>query len=211
MVGSSSGSRVPTFSGDAAAFPNWSIRMKRHLCSEGLSNLVEEGYKKPQPAEILGAAAMKELKLDMVNDAKALSLIRSALSPNIVLRISSATSAKEAWDTIHTMFQNKTTIFPNRVESLLPWTNLQATVRCSGKIHKMHFYGQRKQKGFGAGWRQFLDHHNLVEGDALVFEVLESNDSKLDLNVHILRSALPPDLEEEVKRRRAESKVIIKN
>ncbi|KAL0379970.1 UNVERIFIED_CONTAM: hypothetical protein Sangu_0061300, partial [Sesamum angustifolium] len=110
MVGSSSGSRVPTFSGDAAAFPNWSIRMKRHLCSEGLSNLVEEGYKKPQPAEILGAAAMKELKLDMVNDAKALSLIRSALSPNIVLRISSATSAKEAWDTIHTMFQNKTTV-----------------------------------------------------------------------------------------------------
>ncbi|XP_011086603.1 B3 domain-containing protein REM16 [Sesamum indicum] len=246
-MGSSSGSRVPTFSGEAAAFPNWSIRMKKHLFSEGLLNLVEEGYKKPEPAEILAAAQMKELKQDMVNDAKALSLIRSSLSPNIVLRISSATSAKDAWDTIHTMFHNKTTenevgsgsedkvtylsgdkpffdmflmrstmkplcqmIFPNRVESLLPSTNLQATVRCSGKIHKIHFYGQRKQKGFGSGWRQFLDHHNLVEGDAVVFEVIESNDSNLDLNLHILRSALPPELEEEIKRRRAESKVIIK-
>ncbi|KAL0464341.1 UNVERIFIED_CONTAM: protein NLP7 [Sesamum latifolium] len=249
QVGSSSGSRAPTFSGDAAAFPNWSIKMKRLLFSEGLLNLVEEGYKKPQPAEILGPAEMKELKQDMVNDAKALSLIRSSLSPNIVLRISSATTAKEAWDTIQTMFQNKTIvkevgsgsedkvtclsgdkpffdmflmrsavkplcqmIFPNRVESLLPSTNLQATVRCSGKIHTMHFYGQRKQKGFGAGWRQFLDHHHLVEGDALVFEVIESNDSELDLNVHILRSALPPQLQQEIKRRtvNVESKVIIK-
>ncbi|KAL0429357.1 UNVERIFIED_CONTAM: hypothetical protein Sradi_0561700 [Sesamum radiatum] len=245
QVGSSSGARVPTFSGEAAAFPNWSMKMKRVLLSEGLLHLVEEGYKKPQPGQILGVAEMKELKHDMVNDAKALSLIRSSISPNIILRISSATTAKEAWDTIHTMFQNKTTvkevgsgsedkvtclsggkpffdmflmrtavkplcqmIFPNRVESWLPSTNIQATVRCSGTIHRMHFYGRRKQKGFGAGWRQFLDHHNLVEGDALVFEVMKSNDSELDLIVHILRSALPPELEEEMKRRTLASKVI---
>ncbi|KAK4414371.1 hypothetical protein Salat_2850100 [Sesamum alatum] len=252
MVGSSSGPHVPMFSGEAAVFPNWSKKMKKHLYSEGLLNLVEEGYRTPEPAEIWGVSEMKELKQDMVNDAKALSLIRSYLSPNIVLGISSAKTAKEAWDTIRTMFDTKTSvnedgrsknpldsgedeipclsgdkpffdmflmssavkppcqmIFPSEVEWMLPSTNLEATVRCSGKIHKMYFYGQSKQKGFGGGWKQFLDEHNLVEGDALVFQVMESNHSKLNLKAHILRSALPPELEQEIQRRKLESKVII--
>lgn len=92
---------------------------------------------------------------------------------------------------------------------MLPSTNVVANVRFFGKIYEIYFYGTRKQKSFGAGWRQLVDEHNLMEGDFLVFEVMESTDTKLELNLQILRSTIPPELEEEISRRGIKPKPII--
>ncbi|KAI3444902.1 hypothetical protein Pfo_001567 [Paulownia fortunei] len=298
MVGSSSKFSVPTFSGQG--FPGWSKKMKKLLISEGLWHSVEEGYKKPEPTERISTKEMQELRQDMVNDAKALSLIHQSLSPAIFMRIVDGKTAKEAWDTLHTMFQAETkkneplhvskyepstdpmkepldvsedgsaseTIrssdtmnessyesedesstelvkssdesdigqddgvmplsgdkpffdivlmksavkplchmnFPSRLDSILPSTNVLANVRFLGKIYEIYFYGKRKQKSFGSGWRQLVDEHDLQEGDFLVFEVMKSDDSKLEINLQMLRSTLPPELEKEIRKREVKSK-----
>ncbi|KAK6162780.1 hypothetical protein DH2020_002621 [Rehmannia glutinosa] len=48
--------------------------------------------------------------------------------------------------------------------------------------------------------------HNLLEGDFLVFEIMEMDDSKLEVNLQVLRNIIPPELEEEIKKREAKSK-----
>lgn len=109
MSGSSSkSSPIHTFSGEG--YSDWSKKMKKHLISEGLWLSVEEGCKKPNQTEGLSATEMEELKQEMVNDAKALSLIHQSLSPTIFMRIFGATTAKEAWDTLHSMFQADTKV-----------------------------------------------------------------------------------------------------
>ncbi|KAG8391364.1 hypothetical protein BUALT_Bualt01G0180100 [Buddleja alternifolia] len=272
MVGSSSDFPMPILFGEN--FRDWSKKMKGYLISEGLWHLVEEGYENRNPAEILTTEHMQELRQERVSDAKALSLIHHFLSPNIFTRVFYAKTAKEAWETLQTIFKmneqqcvsedrlhiermnehkyisehgpfiepmrnfgtfdlegDEVTLsgdkpffdvilmksavrplchlnFPVRVNSMLPSINLLANLRCLGKTYEVFFYGQRKQKGFGAGWRQFVDEYDLDEDDAIVFEVMECNDSKLELKVQILRCTLPPELEEKIRKRKAETKVI---
>ncbi|KAK6162777.1 hypothetical protein DH2020_002618 [Rehmannia glutinosa] len=74
------------------------------------------------------------------------------------------------------------------------------------KLLKIYFNGERKQKTFGSGWRQLVCEHNLLEGDFLVFEIMEMDDSKLEVNLQVLRNIIPPELEEEIKKREAKSK-----
>lgn len=76
---------------------------------------------------------------------------------------------------------------PHRVGVLLPSSNIMATFICNGKTYKVKFFGQRKIKMFGSGWRQFVEEHNLFEGDRLKFKVKERSDQKLELNVNILK------------------------
>ncbi|KAK6162778.1 hypothetical protein DH2020_002619 [Rehmannia glutinosa] len=241
MAGSSSKFTLETLSGQA--YPIWSRKIKRQLISEGLWHLVEKGYKKPKQGEMLNDSDMHLLKQNKMNDTTALSLIHKSLSPNIFMMIIDATTAKEAWDNLHTIFRaakisDKSDIreddgvmplsgdkpffdmcltksavrplchmnFPTRVNSILPSTNVRAKVRFFGKLYEIYFYGERKQKAFGSGWRQLVCEHNLLEGDFLVFEIMEMDDSKLEVNLQVLRNIIPPELEEEIRKRATKSK-----
>ncbi|KAH6772910.1 hypothetical protein C2S51_011314 [Perilla frutescens var. frutescens] len=95
--------------------------------------------------------------------------------------------------------------FPMRVNSLLPSSNLVADVRFNGKIYEIHFYGKRKQKSLGSGWRQLVERYNLMEGEFVVFEVLESTHSLLKMNMQILKPTIPPELKQLICSREIQS------
>lgn len=92
------------------------------------------------------------------------------------------------------------------MNTVLPSNNVKAFVRFFGQVYKIYFYGKRKQKSFGSGWRQLVEDHNLEEGDFLVFEIMNSNEYKLEINLQVLRSTLPPELEQEIETRKLAKK-----
>ncbi|KAL2461340.1 B3 domain-containing protein REM16 [Abeliophyllum distichum] len=98
--------------------------------------------------------------------------------------------------------------FPPRMDSALPLVTVPAIIKCFGKTWEGNFCGDRTPKGFDSSWRKFVDDNNLVVGDALVFELLESSYVKVMFKVQILRCAIPPELQELINKRRAESQVI---
>ncbi|KAI3457210.1 hypothetical protein Pfo_013873 [Paulownia fortunei] len=97
---------------------------------------------------------------------------------------------------------------PHRVGSLLPSSDFLATFKCYGKSYKVKFFGQRRIKMFGSGWRQFVEEHNLVEGDHLIFEVIKTSDRELELNIQILRRTLSHKSKKE-KRGKVKCPIII--
>ncbi|KAL2478451.1 B3 domain-containing protein [Forsythia ovata] len=94
--------------------------------------------------------------------------------------------------------------FPPALDSLLPSTTVPLIIRCFGKTWEVKFCGERRPKGFDSSWRKFVDDSNLVAGDALVFELLESTSVKVMFKVQILRCTIPPELQELINKRKAE-------
>lgn len=92
------------------------------------------------------------------------------------------------------------------MDSILPSNNVQALVRFFGQVYEVQFYGARKQKSFGSGWRQLVEDHNLEEGDFLVFELITSDEYNLEINLQVLRCKLPPELEQEIEMRKLSNK-----
>ncbi|KAK6162781.1 hypothetical protein DH2020_002622 [Rehmannia glutinosa] len=249
MVGSSSKFTLETLSGQA--YPIWSRKIKGQLISEGLWHLVEKGYKKPKQGEMLNDSDMHLLKQNKMNDTTALSLIHKSLSPNIFMMIIDATTAKEAWDNLHTIFRDS-----KKMKEVVPKDGAIAnTVRNSEivrlkiaskkkkekKIIEMYESGDKLSTTKAAkisdksdireddgvmplsGDKPFFDmcltksavrplchmlvcEHNLLEGDFLVFEIMEMDDSKLEVNLQVLRNIIPPELEEEIRKRATKSK-----
>lgn len=64
-------------------------------------------------------------------------------------------------------------------------------------------------KCFDSSWRKFVDDNNLVVGDALIFELLESSSVKVMFKVQFLSCAIPPELQEQINKSRAERQAII--
>ncbi|GER57817.1 B3 domain-containing protein [Striga asiatica] len=93
--------------------------------------------------------------------------------------------------------------FPNEVGKMLPTTCVTANVKCLGKVYKINFNGERRQKCLSSGWRQVVIEHGLSEGDFVVFEIVECSSLRLDINLQVLRNVIPPELEDEIRRREA--------
>lgn len=87
---------IPVFDGNKYEF--WSIKMKTLFKSQELWEFVEDGNDDKDKDE-------QNLKENKKKDAKALFFLQQAVSDSLFSRIASATSSKEAWQTLKTEFQ----------------------------------------------------------------------------------------------------------
>ncbi|KAL1540009.1 B3 domain-containing protein REM16-like [Salvia divinorum] len=79
----------------------------------------------------------------------------------------------------------------------LPGATVPLVLRHGDKQWQMLYIGDEKRPRFeSAGWKRFVNDNNLQEGDACIFEVMESTSQILRLDVVILRNTmyLPPAL-----------------
>ncbi|CAA0827167.1 Unknown protein [Striga hermonthica] len=94
--------------------------------------------------------------------------------------------------------------FPNDVGQMLPTSCITSNVKCLGKVYKINFNGDGRQKCLRSGWRQVVTEHGLSEGDFVVFEIVECSSLRLDINLQVLRNIIPTELEDEIRRREAQ-------
>ncbi|XP_022896553.1 B3 domain-containing protein Os06g0112300-like isoform X4 [Olea europaea var. sylvestris] len=99
--------------------------------------------------------------------------------------------------------------FPPSLDSKLPSTTVPSIIKCFGKTWELKFCGDMTPKCFDSSWRKFVDDNNLVVGDALIFELLESSSVKVMFKVQFLSCAIPPELQEQINKSRAERQAII--
>ncbi|KAM2768866.1 hypothetical protein PS2_011686 [Malus domestica] len=104
MAGSSGADlRAPIFNGENFDF--WQIKMKTIFRSHDLWEMVEKRYSPlAKREEEITAAEHKNLKENIVKDAKALGIIQGAVLDEIFPRISILKTAKEAWDILKQEF-----------------------------------------------------------------------------------------------------------
>nr|ABA99612.1 retrotransposon protein, putative, unclassified [Oryza sativa Japonica Group] len=96
-------SMVPVFAGEN--YDIWSIKMRTLLLSQGLWDIVENGYQEYSAGETLTAEQKKSLAEDRMSDAKALFLIQQGVAESLFPRIIGAKKSKEAWDKLKEEFQ----------------------------------------------------------------------------------------------------------
>ncbi|XP_068329911.1 uncharacterized protein [Pyrus communis] len=86
-------------------FDNWSIKMKALLGAHDVWEVVERDYSEPEDEATLTQAQKESLKDSRKRDKKALYLIYQALDDNGFEKVSSATSAKQAWKKLQTSYK----------------------------------------------------------------------------------------------------------
>ncbi|TXG67555.1 hypothetical protein EZV62_008830 [Acer yangbiense] len=96
-------SLLPNFSGENYDF--WKVKMKTLLLSEGLWNIVNNGFTEPAEDSRLSRPEKAKLEADQMTDAKALSKIQNGVSATIFPRIMRATTSKQAWEILEREFQ----------------------------------------------------------------------------------------------------------
>lgn len=89
--------------------------MKTMFKSQELWDLVENGYTEPDPAP---AVPDQKLRENRKKDVKALFLIQSGIDDDIFLRISSTTSAHEAWEKLKTEYMGDQKVIKVRLQVL---------------------------------------------------------------------------------------------
>ncbi|CAL5322135.1 nuclear pore complex protein NUP1-like isoform X2 [Camellia sinensis] len=94
---------MPIFAGEN--YDYWCVRMKTLFQSQGLWNLVQNGYDEPDSTTTLTSAQEQQLEETRKNDAKALFFIQQALSDELFPRIIEVKKSKEAWDILQQEFQ----------------------------------------------------------------------------------------------------------
>ncbi|TXG67654.1 hypothetical protein EZV62_008929 [Acer yangbiense] len=98
-------SLLPNFAGENYDF--WKVKMKHLLLSEGLWNIVNDGFTEPAEESRLSGPEKANLGADRMTDAKALSKIQNGVTATIFPRIMRATIAKQAWEILEREFQVK--------------------------------------------------------------------------------------------------------
>ncbi|KAM1703263.1 hypothetical protein ACFXTN_026309 [Malus domestica] len=86
-------------------FDNWSIKMKALLGAHDVWEVVEKGYTKSEDEGTLSQPQKESLKDSRKRDKKALYPIYQALDDNGFEKVSSATSAKQAWEKLQTSYK----------------------------------------------------------------------------------------------------------
>uniref|UniRef100_A0A803MD58 Retrovirus-related Pol polyprotein from transposon TNT 1-94-like beta-barrel domain-containing protein n=1 Tax=Chenopodium quinoa TaxID=63459 RepID=A0A803MD58_CHEQI len=104
---------IPIFKGEK--YHLWSLKMKTMFKSQELWDLVENGYDEPNLAPAIPDAQLKE---NRKKDAKALFFIQSALDDDIFPRITAATSAHEAWETLKQEYLGDQRVIKVRLQTL---------------------------------------------------------------------------------------------
>lgn len=94
--------RIPIFNEVNYDFQR--IKMRTILVSQQLWSLIEDGYEEPEKTEALLEAQKQELENTIKKDAKALSLIQSAISDEIFPRISYEIVAKSTWEILEKVY-----------------------------------------------------------------------------------------------------------
>ncbi|KAM1191390.1 hypothetical protein ACFX2G_012094 [Malus domestica] len=118
MAGSSGADlRAPIFNGENFDF--WQIKMKTIFRSHDLWEMVEKRYSPlAKREEEITAAEHKNLKENIVKDAKALGIIQGAVLDEIFPRISILKTAKEAWDILKQEFIRDKQVRSVKLQSL---------------------------------------------------------------------------------------------
>ncbi|XP_077230201.1 uncharacterized protein LOC143863422 [Tasmannia lanceolata] len=108
--------QLPQFNGKN--YNQWSIQMKVLYGSQDLWDIVENGVEEPEDQATLTPQQLNELKDNRKEDKKALFFIYQAVDEVIFERISSVTSAKEAWDTLYTSYKGEDKVKLVRLQTL---------------------------------------------------------------------------------------------
>ena len=99
-------SQLPQFNGKNHSY--WSITMRALFASQGLWDLVENGYPEPVDAATLLALIVVErdlLKSDRKKDSKALFYLFQSVHESFFSWIVAAKKSKEAWDILKNVYQ----------------------------------------------------------------------------------------------------------
>ncbi|CAN6716122.1 unnamed protein product [Malus baccata var. baccata] len=99
-------------------FDNWSIKMKALLGAHDVWEVVEKCYIEPEDEDTLIQAQNESLKYTRKRDKKALYLIYQALDDNGFEKVSSATSAKQAWEKLQTSYKGAEQVKKVRLQVL---------------------------------------------------------------------------------------------
>ena len=99
-------------------YNQWSIQMKVLYQSQELWDIVESGVAELTDVANLTPQQLQELKETRKKDKKALFFIYQAVDEVIFERISTVTSAKEAWDTLHFSYKGNDKVKMMRLQSL---------------------------------------------------------------------------------------------
>ncbi|KAK7362472.1 hypothetical protein VNO77_04586 [Canavalia gladiata] len=107
-------------------------------------------------------------------------------------------SGKPYWH----MVLSKSTLSPRyqmgpsaNLQLKLPSVAVPTVLTNRGKSWDMVYNGQRKHRRFTSqGWKMFADDNCLKIGDACIFELIESSDEKVILEVQILRGDIPSEI-----------------
>ncbi|KAL1540011.1 B3 domain-containing protein-like protein [Salvia divinorum] len=86
---------------------------------------------------------------------------------------------------------------PTHIRPKLPGVAVPLVLRHADKQWQTLYIEDNNRPRFDCGgWKRFVDENNLAEGDACIFEVMESSTQILRLDVIILRNTmdLPPAL-----------------
>ncbi|KAL0549870.1 hypothetical protein IC582_014360 [Cucumis melo] len=108
--------QLPRFSGKN--FNQWSIQMKVLYGSQELWDIVERGYTEVENQSELTNQQLVELRENRKKDKKALFFIYQAVDEFIFERISTATSAKAAWDILRSTYQGEDKVKMIRLQAL---------------------------------------------------------------------------------------------
>ncbi|XP_015060545.1 uncharacterized protein LOC107006531 [Solanum pennellii] len=110
-ISSSSQPLMPIFTGEKYEF--WSIKIKTLFKSQGVWELVEEGF-----VDLAGsdeeAEKLKEIKK---KDAKSFSLIQQAVHDTIFSRIAAATTSSQAWKILKKEFQGSAKVITVKLQT----------------------------------------------------------------------------------------------
>ncbi|KAL0449218.1 UNVERIFIED_CONTAM: hypothetical protein Slati_1478200 [Sesamum latifolium] len=115
-VGGSSSSLIPFFDGEDYEY--WKIKMRTFLKAEGLWTSVEKELIKPENEAGMSDAEKRKLDAARRSDASALSKIHMSVGKSIFLKISSTSTAKEAWDTLEQEFHGEENVRTINLQTL---------------------------------------------------------------------------------------------
>ncbi|KAK6120837.1 hypothetical protein DH2020_045420 [Rehmannia glutinosa] len=99
-------------------YDNWSIKMKALLGAHEVWDIVEKGYVEPQDEATLSQTQKDNLKESRKRDKKALYLIYQALDDDGFEKISSATTAKDAWEKLQISHKGAEQVKKVRLQTL---------------------------------------------------------------------------------------------
>ena len=112
----SQSSLIPIFDGDD--YDYWKIKIRTVLRAEGLWNIVEKGFAEPEDEADLSEEELKKLESSRRQDARALSKLQMGVTKPIFTRISTASTAKEAWEILEGEFHGDEKVRSINLQSL---------------------------------------------------------------------------------------------
>ncbi|XP_068651551.1 uncharacterized protein [Aristolochia californica] len=145
-------------------YDNWSIKMKTFLGVHDVWDIVENGFSEPEKEDVLTQEQKISLKDLRKRDKKTFYLIYQALDDDGFEKISSATSAREAWEKLQTSYKGVEKVKKVRLQTL------------RGEFECLHM----------KSYESILDYFSRV---VIVSKQLKRNDEKLE-DVRIIEKIL---------------------